>query len=115
LEALFRFASSILIKMDRSSLVNRELSPGSRVEGIIRVVTPTTYLWKHVMLERGLQWAKYPRQGVGRVYIWDDLGHGMDGRPLLASTAGGAVCVLKFFFPKAKEDEVLLPESERRV
>ena len=65
--ALFRFVSSILIKMDRSSLVNRDLSPGTRVEGIIRVVTPTTYLWKHVKLERGLQWDKYLcRGGVGR-------------------------------------------------
>jgi hypothetical protein len=72
----------MLIKMERSSLVNRDLSPGTRVEGIIRVVTPTTYLWKHVTLEQGLQWDKYRRQGVGRFYIWDDLGHGMDGRAL---------------------------------
>jgi hypothetical protein len=56
--ALFRFVSSILIKMDRSSLVNRDLSPGTRVQGIIRVVTPTTCLWTHVTLKQGLQWDK---------------------------------------------------------
>ena len=65
-------------------------------------------------LEQGLQWDKYPRQGVGRFYIWDDLGHGMDGRALLASTAGGAVCVLKFFFPKAKEDD-MQTKAEREL
>jgi hypothetical protein len=112
--ALFRFVSSILIKMYRSSLVNRDLSPGTPVEGIIRVVTPTSYLWKNVKLERGLQWDKYPRQGVGRFYIWDDLGHGMDGRALLASTAGGAVCVLKFFFSKAKEDDMQTKAERER-
>jgi hypothetical protein len=68
--ALFRFVSSILIKMDLSSLVNRDLSPGTRVEGIIRVVTPTTYLWKHVKLEQGLQWDKYLCQGgVGALHL----------------------------------------------
>jgi len=68
--ALFHFVSSILIKMDRSSLVNRDLSPGTRVEGIIRVVTPTTYLWKHVKLEQGLQWDKYLCQGgVGALHL----------------------------------------------
>jgi hypothetical protein len=102
--ALFRFVSSILTKMDRSSLVPRDLSRCTRVEGIIRVITTTTYLWKHVTLEQGLQWDKYPRQGVKHFYIWDDLGHGIDGRALLASTAGGAVCVLKFFFLKEQED-----------
>jgi hypothetical protein len=112
--ALFRFVSSILTKMDRSSVVPRDLSPGTRVEGIIRVVTPTTYLWKHVKHEQGLQWDKYPRQGVERFYIWDDLGHGIDGRALLASTAGGAVCVLKFFFLKAHEDDMRI-KAEREL
>jgi Family of unknown function (DUF5898) len=106
--------SSILIKMDCSSLVNRDLSPGTRVEGIIRVVTPATYLWKHVKLERGLQWAKYPRQGVERFYISDDLGHGIDGGALLATTVGGAVCVLKFFFPKAQDDD-MQTKAEREL
>lgn len=112
--ALFSFVSSILIKIDCSSLVNRDLSPGSRVEGIIRVVTPATYLWKHVKLERGLQWDKYPRQGAKRFYIWDDLGHGIDGCALLATTVGGAVCVLKFFFPKAQDDD-MQTKAEREL
>jgi hypothetical protein len=30
----------------------------------------------------------------------------MDGRALLTSMAGGAVCVLKFFFSKAKKDDM---------
>jgi hypothetical protein len=33
--ALFHFVPSILIKMDRSSLVNHDLLPGTHIEGII--------------------------------------------------------------------------------
>jgi hypothetical protein len=67
-----------------------------------------------VKLERGLQWDKYPRQGVESFYIWDNLGYGIDGRALLASTAGGAVCVLKFFFPEPQEDD-MQTKAEREL
>jgi hypothetical protein len=102
--ALFRFVCSVLVKMDRAAMEPRDLSPETRVEGIVRVLTAGTYLWKHVTLEQGLKWSSYPRSNVQRFYVWDDLGRGIDGRALLASSVGGAVCVLKFFFPKAADD-----------
>jgi hypothetical protein len=45
-------------------------------------------------------------RGIERFYIWDDLGHGIDGHALLATMAGGTVCVLKFFFPKVQDVDI---------
>jgi hypothetical protein len=49
--ALFRFVYCVLMKMDRAEMKPRDLSPQTHVEGIVRVLTADTYLWKHVTLE----------------------------------------------------------------
>ena len=46
----------------------------------------------------GLRWDRVPTARATQFYVWDDLGHGIDGRALLVSSRSGAVAVLKFFF-----------------
>jgi hypothetical protein len=104
---LLQFVYTVLKKMSLAKVTRPTLEIATKLSRIVRVLEVNTHVWKHVTLTDGLRWDVYPRSGTKRFYIWDDLGHGAEGRALLASSAGGAVCVLKFFFRRVSSGKTV--------
>jgi len=88
--------ASVLTKMCHAKIVPPTLE--GRLDRVVRVFNQEAFLWEQVHLPKGLVWDMCPAASTTRFLIWDDLGRGRDGRALLASSSGGCVCVLKFFF-----------------
>lgn len=94
-ESLPYLLASVVKKM---MLARRRGNPS-----IVRLANETTSIWKRVPMHSTRQFHLCISKGVKRFYLWEDLGHGADGRAFLVS--GGtkaAIGVLKFFFKSAE-------------
>jgi hypothetical protein len=72
---------------------------------VLRLANATTSVWKKAPQQTSLNFDRCISGAVRNFYLWEDLGHGADGRAFLVSSGTrGAVGVLKFFFqdPEAK-------------
>jgi hypothetical protein len=72
---------------------------------VLRLANETTSAWKKAPQQASLNFDRCISGAVKNFYLWEDLGHGADGRAFLVSGGTrGAVGVLKFFFqdPEAK-------------
>ena len=72
---------------------------------VLRLANETTSVWKKAPQQASLNFDRCISGAVKNFYLWEDLGHGADGRAFLVSGGTrGAVGVLKFFFqdPEAK-------------
>jgi len=85
----------------------------ARIEGapaVLRIANETTSAWKRAPAESTLDFGLCISSAVKNFFLWEDLGHGADGRAFLVSGGTkGAVGVLKFFFTdpevKAQHEE----------
>jgi len=72
---------------------------------VLRLANETTSAWKRAPQQSSLNFDLCISGAVKNFFIWEDLGHGADGRAFLVSGGTkGAVGVLKFFYadPEAK-------------
>ena len=72
---------------------------------VLRLANETTSAWKRASPQSSLNFDLCISGSVKNFFLWEDLGHGADGRAFLVSGGKkGAVGVLKFFYadPEAK-------------
>jgi hypothetical protein len=64
----------------------------------VTFLTERNFGWRKASLKSGLQWSIYPKSTAKNFLVWQQLGHGNEGKALLVSTESGAVAVLKMFY-----------------
>jgi hypothetical protein len=70
---------------------------------VLRLANETTSAWKRAPPQSSLNFDLCIAGAVKRFFLWEDLGHGADGRAFLVSGGTkGAVGVLKFFYVDAE-------------
>jgi hypothetical protein len=82
---------------------------------VLRLANETTFAWKKAPPQSSLNFDLCISGAVKMFFLWEDLGHGADGRAFLVSGGTkGAVGVLKFFYTdpqnKSQHEELMWKE-----
>jgi len=83
---------------------------------VLRLANESSSIWKKAPSQSSLDFNLCISRAVKLFFLWEDLGHGADGRAFLVSGGTkGAVGVLKFFFQdperKAQHEERMWKEA----
>lgn len=87
---------------------------------VLRLANETTSAWKRAPPQSSLNFDMCISGAVRNFFLWEDLGHGADGRAFLVSGGTkGAVGILKFFYTdpesKAQREENMWKKVHSRT
>lgn len=99
---LLSMLASVLLKMSRA--MSPHPSPSS-IPSLYMKLHPTKLSWEALPSNYRLQRDQFVGQEVASFIVLQDLGHGTDGRALLAGDEQGRACVLKFAAAESRHVE----------
>jgi hypothetical protein len=90
---------SVFRKMMQTAFTDVKHKAGKSVTRVLRYANATTHCWKKAYYPLGLQFQQPISFGVKNFFIWEELGHGAEGKAFLVSGGSqGNVGVAKFYF-----------------
>jgi hypothetical protein len=93
--------ASVFMKMARVTCTPPDLEKCPLCSHVA-VLTESDYGWRKANLKNGLKWSSFPLPTAKHFLVWQQLGHGSEGKAFLVSTESGAVAVLKMFYSGLK-------------